>query len=255
MASRRPTEPPRSPEVAKEIPKVIKADEKVAPTAPTSTRAKPPTPRVRKMAAKAPARVTISEDVRRGMIAEGAYLRAERRGFAPGHEEEDWIAAEAEVDAQRSDWRRVADTESSRQVGDKQTDVELFDRDVRGIDENDAPQVSVDRRTKLDGRLPQRETSARDEAKPFVVGLPDAFGAPTLLGHLRKMRYSVSKQAQRKIKGASRRAKNIARPVSRTLEKLTRLHATESDTRRKTFQDVYERNLWGSDSGSKFFSG
>jgi hypothetical protein len=50
-------------------------------------------------AAKAPARVTISEDVRRGMIAEGAYLRAERRGFAPGHEEEDWIAAEAEVDA------------------------------------------------------------------------------------------------------------------------------------------------------------
>jgi hypothetical protein len=101
MASRRPTEPPRSPEVVKEIPKVIKADEKVAPTAPPRTRAKAPTtPRVRKTAAaKAPARVTISEDVRRGMIAEGAYLRAERRGFAPGHEEEDWIAAEAEVDA------------------------------------------------------------------------------------------------------------------------------------------------------------
>jgi hypothetical protein len=99
MASRRPTEPPRSPEVAKEIPKVIKADEKVAPTAPPRPRAKSSTPRVRKMAAKAPARVTISEDVRRGMIAEGAYLRAERRGFAPGHEEEDWIAAEAEVDA------------------------------------------------------------------------------------------------------------------------------------------------------------
>jgi hypothetical protein len=97
MASRRPTEPPRSPEVAKEIPKVIKADEKLAPTAPA--RAKSPAPRVRKMAAKAPAGVTISEDVRRGMIAEGAYLRAERRGFAPGHEEEDWVAAEAEVDA------------------------------------------------------------------------------------------------------------------------------------------------------------
>ena len=99
MASRRPTEPPRSPEVAKEIPKVIKAEEKVTPTAPASTRAKPPTPRVRKMTAKAPARVTLSEDVRRGMIAEGAYLRAERRGFAPGYEEEDWLAAEAEVDA------------------------------------------------------------------------------------------------------------------------------------------------------------
>ena len=33
------------------------------------------------------------------MIAEGAYLRAERRGFAPGHETEDWLAAETEVDA------------------------------------------------------------------------------------------------------------------------------------------------------------
>jgi hypothetical protein len=99
MASRRPTEPPRIPEVAKEIPKVIKAEEKVAPTAPARTRAKAPTTRVRKPAAKAPAHVAISEDVRRGMIAEGAYLRAERRGFAPGHEEEDWIAAEAEVNA------------------------------------------------------------------------------------------------------------------------------------------------------------
>jgi hypothetical protein len=100
MASRRPTEPPRSPEVVKEIPKVIKADEKVVPTAPPRARAKSsPTPRVRKAAVKGSPRVTISEDVRRGMIAEGAYLRAERRGFAPGHEEEDWIAAEAEVDA------------------------------------------------------------------------------------------------------------------------------------------------------------
>jgi hypothetical protein len=100
MASRRPTEPPRSPELAKEIPKVIKADEKVAPTAPERARAKSPTPRVRKPPAKGPpARVTISEDVRRGMIAESAYLRAERRGFAPGYEEEDWLAAEAEVDA------------------------------------------------------------------------------------------------------------------------------------------------------------
>jgi hypothetical protein len=33
------------------------------------------------------------------MIAESAYLRAERRGFAPGGELEDWMAAEREVDA------------------------------------------------------------------------------------------------------------------------------------------------------------
>ncbi|MFI4878510.1 MAG: DUF2934 domain-containing protein [Steroidobacterales bacterium] len=32
------------------------------------------------------------------MIAERAYLRAERRGFAPGHAAEDWLAAEGEID-------------------------------------------------------------------------------------------------------------------------------------------------------------
>ncbi|HEX4051912.1 MAG TPA: DUF2934 domain-containing protein [Steroidobacteraceae bacterium] len=35
---------------------------------------------------------------RRALIAEAAYFRAERRGFAPGHEAEDWLAAELEVD-------------------------------------------------------------------------------------------------------------------------------------------------------------
>ena len=33
-------------------------------------------------------------------IAERAYLRAEQRGFAPGGEVEDWLAAERELDAQ-----------------------------------------------------------------------------------------------------------------------------------------------------------
>ncbi len=40
----------------------------------------------------------IDPERRRALIAEAAYLRAERRGFVPGHEEEDWLAAEAEVD-------------------------------------------------------------------------------------------------------------------------------------------------------------
>ena len=85
MATRRPTEP---------------KDEKTTASAPTTRpRAKSTTPRVRKTAPKPAAPVAISEDVRRGMIAEAAYLRAERRGFAPGGEKEDWMAAEAEVDA------------------------------------------------------------------------------------------------------------------------------------------------------------
>ncbi|MGH8285988.1 MAG: DUF2934 domain-containing protein [Steroidobacteraceae bacterium] len=32
------------------------------------------------------------------MISEAAYLRAERRGFVPGREAEDWLAAELEVE-------------------------------------------------------------------------------------------------------------------------------------------------------------
>lgn len=41
----------------------------------------------------------IDQDLRRGLIAQAAYYRAERRGFAAGHEAEDWLAAESEVDA------------------------------------------------------------------------------------------------------------------------------------------------------------
>jgi hypothetical protein len=37
---------------------------------------------------------------RAARIAEIAYYKAEKRGFEPGHEQEDWLAAEAEVDAQ-----------------------------------------------------------------------------------------------------------------------------------------------------------
>jgi len=41
----------------------------------------------------------VSADERRRMIAEAAYYRAARRGFAPGDPDRDWIEAEAEIDA------------------------------------------------------------------------------------------------------------------------------------------------------------
>jgi hypothetical protein len=40
---------------------------------------------------------TLSGDELNAMIARAAYLRAKERGFAPGHEVEDWLAAEAEI--------------------------------------------------------------------------------------------------------------------------------------------------------------
>ena len=41
----------------------------------------------------------VTVETRRAMIAQAAYFHAERRGFAPGGEEQDWLKAEAEVDA------------------------------------------------------------------------------------------------------------------------------------------------------------
>lgn len=90
MAIRRPAGPTRtagSPQPPAEKP--------AAPRRPAAAAPATPAPGV----PAASARMTVSEEARRAMIAQGAYLRAERRGFAPGHEEEDWLAAEAEVDA------------------------------------------------------------------------------------------------------------------------------------------------------------
>src|SRR5712691_4017851 len=40
----------------------------------------------------------VGPGIRHEMIARVAYLRAEARGFAPGHELEDWLSAEADID-------------------------------------------------------------------------------------------------------------------------------------------------------------
>ena len=79
MASRRVPDSPKKP--AKPLPPVQAAAPKV---------------RKRRAGAEVP---VVSEDERRGMIAYSAYLRAERRGFAPGGEALDWLLAEQEVDA------------------------------------------------------------------------------------------------------------------------------------------------------------
>jgi hypothetical protein len=42
-------------------------------------------------------RASLTDDEIRALVAEAAYQRARKRGFAPGHEFEDWLEAEAEV--------------------------------------------------------------------------------------------------------------------------------------------------------------
>jgi hypothetical protein len=43
---------------------------------------------------------------RETLIAELAYFRALKRGFEPGHEMEDWLAAEAEFEQRRGTRQR-----------------------------------------------------------------------------------------------------------------------------------------------------
>jgi hypothetical protein len=49
----------------------------------------------------AAASAALSAEQRHVMIAIAAYYIAERRGFAAGHELEDWLRAESEIDSAR----------------------------------------------------------------------------------------------------------------------------------------------------------
>ncbi len=40
----------------------------------------------------------VTSEERRQLIAEAAYYRSERRSFMPGHELDDWLSAEAEIE-------------------------------------------------------------------------------------------------------------------------------------------------------------
>lgn len=53
----------------------------------------------RPAAAAKPAIARVSPEERIKMIEEAAYYRAEKRGFAPGYEAQDWDDSEKEIDA------------------------------------------------------------------------------------------------------------------------------------------------------------
>ena len=53
---------------------------------------------------------------RHAMIAEAAYYCAERRGFTPGQELEDWIQAEAQIARSGVGQSKVADSRAAGPV-------------------------------------------------------------------------------------------------------------------------------------------
>jgi len=80
--TRRPTRKPRATVATKPAAK------------PVATKAGPAS---RKAAVKASAPVVATGAGHDEMVRTAAYFRAQRRGFAPGYEIEDWLAAEVEV--------------------------------------------------------------------------------------------------------------------------------------------------------------
>ena len=64
-----------------------------SPKAAASKQSRPP------RASMISATLNLAGEDRLQLIAEAAYLRAERRGFQSGRELEDWLAAEIEIDA------------------------------------------------------------------------------------------------------------------------------------------------------------
>jgi hypothetical protein len=73
----------------------VKAKAKVPAKAPARVKATKPKP-----AARTDVETSLTESDRLRMIELAAFFRAERRGFVPGFEADDWFAAEAEIAAQ-----------------------------------------------------------------------------------------------------------------------------------------------------------
>jgi hypothetical protein len=98
-ASKRPAAKAARPAASSET-KPATAPKRAAKAAPAMPRTAAPTPAVAAPAPSpatgAPATAAPTGEARYRWIAHAAYLRAERRGFAPGKEVDDWLAAEAE---------------------------------------------------------------------------------------------------------------------------------------------------------------
>lgn len=86
------------PSAAKAESKPSAAKSRMVAAESAGTSAKGPS-RASKASSSSGQQIAISDDVRRNMIATAAYFRAEQRGFNGGGETEDWLQAEAEIDA------------------------------------------------------------------------------------------------------------------------------------------------------------
>ena len=68
----------------------------IPPLPPMSEPARPGI--IAEMASQVATNRPVDAKTKQAMIAEAAYYRAEKRGFAPGHDLDDWLEAEALIE-------------------------------------------------------------------------------------------------------------------------------------------------------------
>jgi len=95
----------------------------------------------------------MSLDQREAMIREAAYFRCEQRGFAPGHDLDDWLAAEAAIEGGSSEQQPVEAPERELQQGS-----------VHGASEDDRMKRSIKQHPEK--AIPQLEDIEPAEAPP-----------------------------------------------------------------------------------------
>jgi len=93
-------------------------------------------------AKKAPAS-KITEEERLRMIAEAAYHRALERGFAPGDPNEDWLAAEAEIDAKLKGNHTKAAKATSAETKAKETGTKAKPKSAQPKPKSAAPKAKA----------------------------------------------------------------------------------------------------------------
>ena len=89
---------------------------------------------------------SISPEARQQMIDEAAYYRYVQRGFAPGHDLDDWLAAEADFE-EASPKRRPPEPDTIEEFGMQHggtlgpAEDEALKRIIRGHPRRDIPRI------------------------------------------------------------------------------------------------------------------
>jgi hypothetical protein len=103
MAEAKPATASKTVKPAAAKPVAAKVAKPAATAKPTVAAAKPAVAKKAASAAKpaatkkAAAKITVSLEQRYKMICDAAYFKAEKRGFSPENETQDWLDAEAEI--------------------------------------------------------------------------------------------------------------------------------------------------------------